>query len=155
MSAELQTALVNEVLDLSSLFKQNCALKHGLPKVGDNRISGLSPDPPPPPQNINITNQIPVPEVKIDNQIVAASAASNSPSPGATVAADTGKQSLVRTVAPWLLSALGASGLTAAGLWAYFSGLPESPVIAEQMKDGSLFDWLETEGYHLPEGWPQ
>ena len=142
MSAELQTALVNEVLDLSHMFKQNCALKHGLPEVNNNRVTKIDPPAKAEPIKVDITNNIP-----------AAPAAPNSPSPGATVAADTDQRSLVKTVAPWLLSAAIGSGVAAPAYWWLF-GNNEQPPTTEtpQPKDGSLLQYLEDQGMHLPEG---
>ena len=136
MSAELATAVVNEALDLSNLFRQNCALKHGLPEVNSNRISKL-PDPP---------KQEP-PNVTINNQIPAAPAASNSPSPGAAVAADTDKRSLVKTVAPWLLGA--AIGTTGPLAYAWMTGGSDAVKEEAARQKQSLLDTLQNQGFHL------
>jgi hypothetical protein len=136
MSAELQTALVNEVLDLSNMFKQNCALKHGLPEVKNNRISKLDPPPKPEPIKVDIPNNIP-----------AAPAASNSPSPGATVAADTDKRSLVKTAVPWLLgAAIGTAGPLA---YAWYTGGGDAVKVEAAKQKQSLLDALQNQGFHL------
>jgi hypothetical protein len=139
VSAELQTALVNEVMDLSNLFKQNCALKHGLPKPGDNRVSSAAVDQPP--------KQDP-PVFQILNQIPAATTANTAtPSPGATAAADPSKLSLAKTVAPWLLSAAVGGAAIPAYQWLTQDTavpLPESP-----QQNQSLLDALQNQGFHL------
>lgn len=152
MSAEVRTAVVNEALEISNMFKQNCALRHGLPeKPTKQQVGRLTPDPP---VQVNVENKIPVPEVRIENNIPAAPAASNSPSPGATVAAETGKRSLVKTVAPWLLSAAAGFGVPPAYWW--LTKGEEAPATSpDEPQDGLLLPWLEDQGRHLPEGtWP-
>lgn len=141
MSAAIKEAATNTVLRIAHLFEQNCALKHGLPKVdGPERVSGLKDVPPPKqePPIVNITNEVP-----------AAPAAPNSPSPGATVAADTDKHSLARTVAPWLLSAAVGAGLPT-GYW-WFSKDEETSLETPSERDGSLLQWLEDNFQHRPE----
>ncbi len=125
MSATLQTEIANEALALSHQFRENLALKHGLPKPnGPQRVS-------------------------LDQPYTAAPAASGSPSPGATVPA-TAKvdKSLVSRVAPWLLTAAIGGPL---GALAYSALTKDTPVV-EQPKDGSLLQYLEDQGFHLPEG---
>lgn len=137
MSAELQTALVNEVMDLSNLFKQNCALKHGLPKPGDNRVSNLTIDPPPKPEPI---------KVDITNHIPAAPAAPNSPSPGAESARDA-KSSIWRRAAPFLTSfAIGAAGPLA---YAWYTGGADAVQTEAAKQKQSLLDALQNQGFHL------
>lgn len=151
MSAAVREAVLNEALDLSYAFRQNAALKHGLPDCKQNRIANLPPEPAP---QVNITNQIPAPEVKVENKIEAASAAPSNPSPGqSTVAADTSRvKSLARTAAPWLIGMAAGSGLPAAGWWLTKDNAPP-PIV--QQDDGSLLQHLEDQGFHLPEGaWP-
>ncbi len=144
MSAELKTAIVNEALDLSNMFKQNCALKHGLPQVNSNRVTSLPDDPKQEPPVVNITNNIP-----------AATAATNTPSPGAG-AVETVKQSLLKTAAPFLLSAAVGSAAVPAYWW--LTQDEKAPVVQEetapQPRDGSLLQYLQDQGLHLKEGSP-
>lgn len=140
MSA-VQEAAANTVLRIANLFEQNCALKHGLPKVGGpDRIDAE----PPAPQPINITNNIP-----------AAPAAINPPSPGGGVAQQAESTSLLRRAAPYLLTGLLAGGVPTAAI-AYLNKQPAAVTIpTEQDKDGSLLQLLQDRGLHLPEGtWP-
>ena len=142
MSAELQTAIANEALELSHMFRQNAALKHGLPDVrGAERIASLDTEPAPKaePPVVNITNQIP-----------AAPAATSSPSPG-TAAAPAGS-SLLRKAAPFLIAGglLGPAGYAAHALLN-----PATPPATQTEQDGSLLQALQDKGLHLPEGsWP-
>ncbi len=143
MSAELQTAVANEALELSQMFRQNAALKHGLPDCRQaERITDIGDNPPPAPPVVNITNQIP-----------AAPAATNSPSPGLGAAQAQGS-SLLSRAAPFLLTTAGLLGGGGIGLG--INSLMHKPATtAEQpaAKDGDLLQWLQTQGRHLPEGW--
>jgi hypothetical protein len=157
MSTAIKEAATNTVLRIANLFEQRAALVHGMPRCGGPERVKIEPEPEPKPPTVNIDNHIPVPEVKIENILPAAPAVSNSPSPGATATVETGKPSLVRTAVPWLLGALGGSGVAASALWAWFgkdAPVVPPPVVAEQEKDGSLLQYLEDSGFHLPEGTP-
>lgn len=135
MSAELQTALVNEVLDLSNMFKQNCALKHGLPEVNNNRITKLDPPPKQEPPVVNV-------------QVTPAATAANTalPSPGAG-AAETVKQTLIGKAAPVLLAgAIGAAGPLA---YTWFTGGGEAVKVEAAKQQQSLLDALQNQGFHL------
>lgn len=137
MSAAIKEAAANTVFRIAHLYEQNCALKHGLPDVGGpEKISGLKDDPPAKqePPIVNVT-------------VPAAPAASNSPSPGATVAADTDKRSLVKTVAPWLLgAAIGTAGPLA---YAWMSGGSDAVKDEAARQKQSLLDALQNQGFHL------
>ena len=148
MSVALKQAAVDEALELSWLFRQNAALRAGLPDVKKTHAK-LGDDPPPqpaPPPVVNITNQLPP-------------TAGNSPSPGATVVA-AAKSSLLRRAAPWLVAtALGSAGLGGLGGWLFSRGQtpvqPEPVTQAEQ--DRSMLQWLQDKGQHLKPGatWEQ
>lgn len=137
MSAELKQAVVNETLGISHLFAQNCALKYALPEKPVKQQVGPLPEAKVEPPVVNITNQIP-----------AAPAANDSPSPLGAAAA--GGKSLVRRAAPFLLTVAGA-GLPAAGLsyWLLKDRQPVPQVTAPAEKDGSLLQHLEDNGFHL------
>ena len=143
MSAAVQTAAINEALELSHMFRENAALRHGLPRCpAAQRIDQLDEETPkkPEPPVVNITNNIP-----------AAPAAPHS-SLGAAAAVTTG--SLARAAAPYLLTALGAGGL-AAGASYYLNDTPTPAVEpVEQPPTGDLFEYLQQRGDHLPGGWP-
>lgn len=144
MSAELQTAVANETMELSHAFRENLALIHGLPKPhAAERISKLDTDPaaPPSPQPINITNNIP-----------AAPAATSSPSPGAESAP--AGSSLLRKAAPFLIG-LGVAGPAGYAAKAYLNRPTPAVQQTEQQKDGSLLQVLQDRGLHLKGGaWP-
>lgn len=145
MSAAVQTAAINEALELSHMFRENSALRHGLPRCpAAQRIDELTdePQPDPKPPVINITNNIP-----------AANAASSS-SLGTDAAVTTGR-SLARAAAPYLLTALGAGGLAAGANYFLADEPTPPPVVQAAAPQGDLLQYLETEGYHLPEGWPR
>jgi hypothetical protein len=141
MSAEVQKAAINEALELSYLFRQNAALHNGLPDCKRNTVNNLDEPKPVEPPVVNITNQIP-----------SATAASDPPSSGSTVA-DTVKSSLLRRAAPWLLG--GAATIGGSALSAWWANR-DKPAAVEQVNDGSLLQWLQDNGKHLPEGeqWP-
>lgn len=150
MSAQVKTAVVNEVLEISNMFKENCALRHGLPtKPAKQRIDGL-PEDPAPTVNIHLLRE--------DKAVTA----NNSPSPGAKVA-DAAKSSLLRRAVPWLLT-LGGLGMGGVGGWGLNWLLDkDQPVIVQpstpatpEAKDGSLLQYLEDGGFHREEGpWQQ
>lgn len=135
MSADVAKAAINEALELSYAFRQNAALKNGLPDCQKNRI-----------ENLTVPKQEP-PIVNITNQIPAAPAATDTPSPGATVAA-TVKGSLLRRAAPWLLGAVAPFAGAALG---YMLGDKDKTPVIQQNPDGSLLQYLEDNGQHLSE----
>jgi hypothetical protein len=140
MSAAVKEAAVNEALELSYLFRQNAALRHGVPKCsGPQRVGGLKDDEPKTPV-VNITNKIP-----------AASAANESSSPGGG-AADTVKRSLLRTAAPFLLSAVVGSGVGPAAWWLLKKDEPPPVVQPAEPDSGSLLQYLQDQMLHVPEG---
>ena len=141
MSDAVKTALVNEALEISNMFDQNCALKHGLPdKPSKKQVSELPDDPAPQPPPINITNNIP-----------AAPTAPTSSSPGVG-AADGVKRSLIAKAAPYLLTAAVSGGIPTAAYWLLNGGQePAAPTRTEG--DSLLLEWLQENGEHLPGGW--
>ena len=140
MSTELKTALVNEALEISNLFNQNCALKHGPTQPTKQKINSLPEEPKPEPPQVHITNNIP-----------AAPAATNTSSPAGVGAADTVKQSLLKTAAPYLLSAAIGSGVAAPVMWWLNQDseqvATETPTLQSQ---ASLLQYLEDNMQHLP-----
>ncbi len=141
MSA-VSEAAANTVLRIANLFEQNCALKHGLPKVGGpDRIDKMeSPQPPPvAPPAVNITNNIPAPPPAME-----------SPSPSGSGVA--GQSSLWRRAAPFLITAAaGAAGAgVPLGVWSYLRS-DSQPTLQQ---DGDLLQELQRRGHHLPEGTP-
>ena len=144
MSA-VQQAAANTVLRIANLFEQNCAIKHGLPKVGGPDRIDADPATPPAPTPIHITNNIP------------AAPAANSPSPSGATGTSAVKDSFLRRAAPWLLSAVGVTGAGALGYALHPAAVnpPAASVATPQTADGSLLQALEDRGLHLPEGqWP-
>lgn len=132
MSTEVAKAAVNEALELSYLFRQNAALKHGLPHCDKQKVDSVGESAP----SINAVTEVP-----------AAPAATDSPSPGSTAAAAV-KSSLLRRAAPWLLGGAATIASGALGAW-LASG--DSTTVIEQANDGLLLPWLEENGKHLPE----
>lgn len=124
------------------MFRQNSAMQRGLPNCNPARTVASVEPPRQDPPVVNITNQIP------------AAPAAPSSSPG-TVAVET-TSSLARTAAPYVLTALGAGGLAAGA--SYFlrdNPAPPVPVVQPAGNDGSLLQYLQDQGKHLPEGaWP-
>lgn len=139
MSAEVQTALINEVLEQAHMFRENATLKHGLTGCKPAQRVGTIEQPKQEPPVVNITNNIP-----------AAPAATPSSSPGTDAAVSTGR-SLARTVAPYILTAVGGAGLAAGANYL----LRDNPTPVIQPDDGSLLQYLQDQGFHLSEGaWP-
>jgi len=150
MSAEVTTAVLNEAFELSHMFRENAALKHGLPncpaaqrvKVEDQKTT---PEVKPP--VVNITNNIPANNIPV---------ASDSPTPGEPGAVSVPSSSLLRAAAPWLLTAAGAGGIAAGVNYLLADKPPVAPAATQPTEqDGSLLQYLEDAGKHLPEGaWP-
>lgn len=153
MSA-VQQAAVNTVLRIANLFEQNCALKHGLPKVGG-------------PDRIDTAGEVqPTPADPVAELALAAigklagpqvSPVSSSPSPGAGAAQQPdGQPFTLWRAAPYILAALGIAGAGVAG----YSLAPTHETVIEQVtqpqvtqpNDGSLLQTLQDRGLHLPDG---
>ena len=168
MSAQLKNAAANTALRIANMFEQNCAFKHGLPKVGGpDRIGDMTE-----------TEQAAIADENLRAQMardlaLAQLAAENSkktnvekvenPTPGATAAAPVGN-GLLRAVAPYILAGVVGGAPVAAYQW--FSGTskphPTQPVAAPPVvqpvmpgppsKTGSLLQYLQDNGYHLENG---
>ena len=135
MSAAIAEAAVNEALELSWLFRQNAALRHGLPDA--KRTGGVRSIDDQKPPVVNITNNIPPPAT----------------TPAATNTA-TPEVSWIKKAAPYVLAATGAAGATlGAGYWLLDRDHPQP--VQQVPADGSLLEYLQQRGAHLPEGWPQ
>lgn len=149
MSAVKQAA-ANTVLRIANLFEQNCALKHGLPKVGGpDRIDAEEDEPK---QSDPLADIAMVAVGKLGNSSPAATPATSSPSPGGGVAQQS-ESSLLGRAAPYLLAALGLAG--AGGLGYVLAPSNETTIIEQttpQATDGSLLQTLQDRGLHLPEG---
>ena len=139
MSASVQEAVANEALELSWLFRQNAALKNGLPDCKKNTVTL-------PEQNANESISVTRTE-----STTAVEAANKSPSPGEGAAAEP-KSSLLRRAAPLLLgTAIGAVPTTLL-LWPKTQPPPAPTPQVEPVKDGDLLQWLQSQGRHLPGG---
>lgn len=146
MSA-IQTAAANTVLRIANLFEQNCALKHGLPKVGGpDRVEDQAPA-------VMQTNSENVSVTRTET--TTADTVTDSPSPGEGAAAVT-SSSLWRRAAPLLLTTFAAVGIPT-----YLLLTKQQPAAAPstvpiiqpaENKDGDLLQWLQSQGKHLPEG---
>lgn len=137
MSAAERKAWMTEAMKIAHWFRQNASARYGVPECAGQ--TGID----------TIQEKQQEPTININNQMPAAPAVPNSPSPGATVAADTEGRSLLKTVAPWLLSAAIGSGA-----WPLYSWLTKQEAIvdADVQGDGSLLQFLQDQGLHLPEG---
>lgn len=142
MSA-IQTAAANVVFGIADQFRQNCSLKHGLPKVPV--LERIGDEPQTTSENVTISRT----ETTTD------ATAKESPSPGEGAAADT-RSSLLRRAAPFILTAAAGAGVPLLTLLKpQDRNTPPAPVIVqptEQTKDGSLLQFLQDQGYHLPGG---
>lgn len=141
MSAEVQTALVNEVLEQAHMFRQNAALQRGLPGCSPARSVGTVERPKQEPPVVNIVNEIP------------AAVAAPSSSPG-TVAVAAANRSLAQAAAPYILTALGAGGIAAGASYLMRDTAPP-PSVQPATNEGSMLQYLQDRGMHLPGGtWP-
>lgn len=141
MTAELQTAVANEALELAYQFRQNAALKHGLPDCRRYALQG-KPETTPPERK----------ETNAADATATEAAGRATPSPGGGVATQPA-QSLWRRAAPFLLTAATGSAVPLAAYWALEK---EPPPITQPAPaaptDGSLLQYLQDQGKHLPEG---
>lgn len=170
MSLAIQQGVMDELVELSWMFRQNAGLKNGLPDVKRLPVPRLTADPP---QSSTTTVKIDETKTTTDTtantgptavtptvtpiQTPADTADTKSPSQGAT-AADTDRSSLLRRAAPWLL----ATGLAAAGFGVPLGWmLHKAPVTTSttivtptptqiQSQNRSLLQWLQDHGKHLP-----
>lgn len=138
MSAAAQQAIFDEAMELSYQFRQNAALKNGLPDC--RRITAKLPDDPP-------VKQEP-PQVTVINQIPASEADKGTLTPGAV--AVPASSSLLRKAAPFLIGAAGV-GLPA-GVYAWMNQEPTPIVQQADQSDRSMLQWVQDQGGHLPEG---
>ena len=146
MSA-IQTAAANTVLRIANLFEQNAALKHGLPKVGGPDRIGEEP--------VSTTEKATISRIETTTE----STVKETPSPGGGATASS-QSSLLRRVAPFFLTgaAAGIPSLLLLNKPVTPATTTPPPAVApaEESKDGSLLQYLEDKGYHLPGGteWP-
>lgn len=144
MSA-VQTAAANVMFGIANQFRENCAFKQGLPTMPiAERIGEEQPA-----ENVTISR----------TETATASTVTESPSPGEGAAAVT-PSPLWRRAAPFILTAAAGAGVPLLTLLKpQDRNAPPVPVIvqpAEQTQDGSLLQYLQDKGYHLPGGeqWP-
>lgn len=144
MSGVVQS-LVEESLELSNMFRQNAALKNGLPECRRVSVPKIDPTPPPAPPVVNVDVQ-PTP-------VVVQQVEAKSPSPGAP-AAETAKPSWLSRSAPWLLAGVTGLGGSLATSW-MSKDTPDAPApaaVQQQKEQGWLLQWLQENGKHRPEG---
>ncbi len=147
MSVAVQQSLMDELTELSYMFRQNAAFHHGLPDVKRLPVHKLHDDPQM--TSIDVTTST-------TDTTTAADAATNSPSPGLGAAQTPVSRSLIGRAAPFLFTALGLTGAGGLGL-AAAALLNKSQSVTEQTpqaKDGYLLQELQNRGLHLPEGAP-
>lgn len=144
MSA-VQTAAANVMFGIANQFRENCAFKQGLPTMPiAERIGEEQPA-----ENVTISR----------TETATANTVTESPSPGEGAAAVT-PSPLWRRAAPFILTAAAGAGVPLLTLLKpQDRNTPPVPVIvqpAEQTQDGSLLQYLQDKGYHLPGGeqWP-
>lgn len=137
MSVATQEAVIEETLKTAAMYRDNCALRHGIaPRQGVTTLKGPAVDPPPPAPP---TDQTPAAKPP---------ATTDSPSPGATGAA---APSLLSKAAPWLLSAAAlASGVGGTYWWLKPAAQVAAPIVDKTQTD--LLQYLQSHGYHLPPG---
>jgi len=141
---QLQTAVINEGLELSYLFRQNAALKNGVPKcTGPQRVDATDDPATPPPSTTTSTTDATTTSTTAVN-----SATTDSPSPVSGQAADTGK-SFARTAAPYLIAAAtAAAGAGGTYWWMKPAVQVAAPIV--QKANGDIYQYLQSKGFHLP-----
>ena len=153
MSATLQEALVNKALTIADLFVQNAALNRSLPDPGKLPLIRLPAERQPASVNVSDTTITAETSDTKTTNTAATAATEESPSPGATAAA-TVRDSLLRRAAPWLLMSLASAGIgypAGVGLYELFLKKAPAEQLAPQPQDGSLLQWLQDRGKHLPQ----
>lgn len=144
MSAAQRTALIQHALDLGYMFRQNMAVKHGLPAPSRAIFPAAEPDPPPP-----LTLRL-----ETTQPLATANPAEVTQSPPAVaVVPQPAANGWAKNAALLAALAAGTGGLgTAAG---YFMRPSVSgPTINVQPNDQGLLQWLQEQGYHLPDKQP-
>lgn len=117
----IQQAAVAETLKLAGMFRQNAALKHGVPGAWG------------------------VTELSEAHEATAVNDSSGQPSPG--VAQPPVFAGLSRSaLAGWVLATSGLTGI--GGVTGYLLNRPTT--VIEQPASGSLLQWLEDTGQHVP-----
>lgn len=145
MSA-VQTAAANVMFGIANQFRENCAFKQGLPTMPiAERIGEEQPA-----ENVTVSR----------TETATANTVTESPSPGEGAAAVT-PSPLWRRAAPFILTAAAGAGvplLTLLRPTTPTAPPAPAPIVqpAEQTQDGSLLQYLQDKGYHLPGGeqWP-
>lgn len=140
----IQQAAANQVLRIANLYEQNCALKHGLPKVGGPDHVDFTADETSAMERSTVA--------ATTTETTAAISAQETPSPGGGAVAESGS-SLLRRAAPFLVTAAVGSGVPLA-VWQYMKPADATPPIVQPAspKDGDLLQYLQSNGYHLPGG---
>lgn len=153
MSVAIQQGMMEELAELSWMFRQNAALKNGLPDVKRLPVPKLTDEP----TQSSTTVKIDETKTETKTDTSAATAATGSPSPGAAAAPNNGK-SLWSKAAPFLITGLVAAGLPLGAAWmlgAFDKPKPTTTttIIAPtqtEAQDRSLLQWLQDHGKHLP-----
>lgn len=148
MTAALQTAVANEALELAYQFRQNAALKHGLPDCRRQTIGSVAGPANTTTENVAVTRT---------ETTTAATTATDTPSPGGG-AVPQPQQSLLRRAAPFIVTAATGAGLPLLAYYGFHKTQPPPeppPIVQQAPDDGSLLEVLQDRGLHLPEGqWP-
>jgi hypothetical protein len=142
MMPAIKKAAVDMTMRVADLFAQNCAFKHGLVDRGGPLSIDLPEEKVEPPI-VNNTIEVPPPTVIHS---------STSPEVGASFT----KSSLASKLAPFIIGL--AAGGVGTGITSVFLPKQEVPppvTLPIEAKEGSLLQYLQDRGQHLPEGqWP-
>lgn len=154
MSAAQHTALIQHALDLGYEFRQNMALKHGLPEPSRTILPPSEPPPPAQPVVVRLETTQPLATATATAQ---PQPVTQTPMPSAPVAENTGELAAAPAPINWakraaLLAALAAGSGGAGYALSQFAQGDSGPTVNVQAADQSLLNWLQERGYHLPPG---
>lgn len=139
MMPAIKKAAIDMTMRVADLFAQNCAFKHGLVDRGGPLSIDL-PDEKIAPPIVNNTIEVPPPTI-----------INSTTSP--EVGANSTKPSLASKLAPLIIGL--AAGGAGVGITSIFLPPEEAPppvTLPVEVKEGSLLQYLQDRGQHLPEG---
>jgi len=163
MSAAQRASLIQHALDLGHMFRQNMAIKHGLPEPSSTMFPvGVSEPPQPLTLRVETNQPLATATATAAGNPAGMPAAQAQAAPVATAADPAATPTVPAGTSDWVKrAAIAAAVIGTGGLGAgatYLLTRPSSgntgPTINVQAADQSLLTWLQERGYHLPPGRP-